>query len=110
MLLGDEFVDEAEPLLPSMLDLQARTGGIVLAFIEVDARGDLAVRHRRRSPTPRRERRRRGDVVEVTGLVEKPSPEEAPSNLAVLGRYVLPGDDLRRDQATPSRAAAARSS
>ena len=27
---------------------------------------------------------------EVTGLVEKPSPEEAPSNLAVLGRYILP--------------------
>jgi UTP--glucose-1-phosphate uridylyltransferase len=26
----------------------------------------------------------------VTGLVEKPSPEEAPSNLAVLGRYILP--------------------
>jgi UTP--glucose-1-phosphate uridylyltransferase len=29
--------------------------------------------------------------VQVTGLVEKPSPEEAPSNLAVLGRYILPG-------------------
>ena len=28
--------------------------------------------------------------VEVSGLVEKPSPQEAPSNLAVLGRYVLP--------------------
>ena len=31
-----------------------------------------------------------GDVVRVTGLVEKPVPSEAPSNLAVLGRYVLP--------------------
>jgi UTP--glucose-1-phosphate uridylyltransferase len=30
------------------------------------------------------------DIVEVTGLVEKPSPAEAPSNLAVLGRYILP--------------------
>jgi UTP--glucose-1-phosphate uridylyltransferase len=30
------------------------------------------------------------DIVEVTGLVEKPSPEESPSNLAVLGRYILP--------------------
>ena len=36
MLLGDEFVEPDEPLLPAMLDLQARTGGIVLAFIEVD--------------------------------------------------------------------------
>ena len=39
------------------------------------------------------------DVVEVTGLVEKPAPEEAPSNLAVVGRYVLPAGDLRRDPA-----------
>ena len=30
------------------------------------------------------------DVLLVTGLVEKPSPDEAPSNLAVLGRYILP--------------------
>jgi UTP--glucose-1-phosphate uridylyltransferase len=30
------------------------------------------------------------DIVEVTGLVEKPAPEAAPSNLAVLGRYILP--------------------
>src|SRR3954471_9654732 len=36
VLLGDEFVDLEDPLLPAMLDLQARTGGIVLAFLEVD--------------------------------------------------------------------------
>src|SRR4029453_18075292 len=35
VLLGDEFVDEDSPLLPSMLDLQAQTGGIVLALLEV---------------------------------------------------------------------------
>ena len=99
VLLGDEFVDEAEPLLPAMLDLQARTGGIVLAFIEVAAGGDQPVRHRlgRSRPSCGDD-----DVVEVTGLVEKPSPEDAPSNLAVLGRYILPADDLRGDPATPS--------
>jgi UTP--glucose-1-phosphate uridylyltransferase len=91
VLLGDEFMGEDSSLLPSMLDLQARTGGIVLAFLEVgpeevsrygiaavapaeDGLGDL------------------GEVVKVTDLVEKPSAEEAPSNLAVVGRYVLPGD------------------
>jgi UTP--glucose-1-phosphate uridylyltransferase len=84
VLLGDEFVDLDEPLLPSMLELQAETGGIVLAFLEVDpsetARyGIASVKNRTNS-----------DIVEVTGLVEKPSPEDAPSNLAVLGRYILP--------------------
>jgi UTP--glucose-1-phosphate uridylyltransferase len=96
VLLGDEFVDPAEPLLPSMLDLQARTGGIVLAFMEVPpdetsrygiasvepADAALAASVTGSAPS---------DVVKVTGLVEKPSPAEAPSNLAVLGRYVLPG-------------------
>jgi UTP--glucose-1-phosphate uridylyltransferase len=90
VLLGDEFMDESAPLLPAMLDLQARTGGIVLAFIEVEP--DEVRRYGIASVEP-------GEpglpdvgqeVVRVTGLVEKPSREEAPSNLAVVGRYVLP--------------------
>jgi UTP--glucose-1-phosphate uridylyltransferase len=31
-----------------------------------------------------------GDVVEVRGVVEKPSPEDAPSQLCIIGRYILP--------------------
>jgi UTP--glucose-1-phosphate uridylyltransferase len=86
VLLGDEFVEEDKPLLPAMLELQARTGGIVLAFMEVKpeetSRYGIAVVE----PSDLGE-----DIVKVTGLVEKPAPEEAPSNLAVLGRYILPG-------------------
>ncbi|HLU43877.1 MAG TPA: UTP--glucose-1-phosphate uridylyltransferase [Natronosporangium sp.] len=98
VLLGDEFIDPRDPLLPRMLDLQERTGGIVLAFLEVpadevDRWGIAAVQPA--DPAL-------GDpesTVEVTGLVEKPSPEEAPSNLAIIGRYVLPPgifDAIRR--------------
>jgi UTP--glucose-1-phosphate uridylyltransferase len=85
VLLGDEFVDVEDPLLPSMLDLQARTGGIVLAFVEV--RPDETNRYGIASVA---ESEFGEDIVEVTGLVEKPAPDEAPSNLAVLGRYILP--------------------
>jgi UTP--glucose-1-phosphate uridylyltransferase len=85
VLLGDEFVEEDKPLLPSMLDLQARTGGIVLAFMEV--KPEETSRYGIASVTPSEYGE---DIVKVTGLVEKPSPEEAPSNLAVLGRYILP--------------------
>ena len=90
VLLGDEFVDEAEPLLPAMLDLQARTGGIVLAFMEVAP--EETSRYGIASVEPAEEGLG-GDgveVVRVTGLVEKPKPADAPSNLAVLGRYILP--------------------
>ena len=85
VLLGDEFVDEDEPLLPSMLDLQARTGGIVLAFAEVDPSETSRYGIASVVPSGYGE-----DIVEVRGLVEKPASEEAPSNLAVLGRYILP--------------------
>ncbi len=96
VLLGDEFTDESDPLLPDMLDLQARTGGIVLAFIEVpweevSRYGVASVKPYAAGDSP--------EIVEVTGLVEKPKPDEAPSNLAVVGRYVLPNtifDAIRR--------------
>jgi UTP--glucose-1-phosphate uridylyltransferase len=39
--------------------------------------------------------RQDGAVTEVLGLVEKPKPEEAPSNLAVIGRYILQPDVMR---------------
>jgi UTP--glucose-1-phosphate uridylyltransferase len=98
VLLGDEFVKPSEPLLPAMLELQARTGGIVLAFFEVDPADTK--RYGIASVEPAEpELTDIGEVVKVTGMVEKPKPEEAPSNLAVLGRYVLPGkifDAIRR--------------
>ncbi|MFE9688999.1 UTP--glucose-1-phosphate uridylyltransferase [Micromonospora sp. NPDC005806] len=90
VLLGDEFVKPSEPLLPAMLELQARTGGVVLAFFEVDPAD--TTRYGIASVEPAEpEFNDIAEVVKVAGLVEKPKPEDAPSNLAVLGRYVLPG-------------------
>ena len=85
VLLGDDLIDERDPLLTEMIELQARTGGSVVSLLEVSpdqvaAYGCAAV-----EPIE-------GDVedhVRVTGLVEKPDPSRAPSNLAVIGRYVL---------------------
>jgi UTP--glucose-1-phosphate uridylyltransferase len=90
VLLGDEFVDLDAPLLPAMLDIQAATGGIVLSFIEVEPEevsryGIASVR-----PVSGGLPDVGQEVVEVTGLVEKPSVEETPSRYAVVGRYVLP--------------------
>jgi UTP--glucose-1-phosphate uridylyltransferase len=85
VLLGDEFVEEDKPLLPAMLEVQRRTGGIVLAFMEVKPEETARYGIASVQPSDLGE-----DIVEVTGLVEKPAPENAPSNLAVLGRYILP--------------------
>jgi UTP--glucose-1-phosphate uridylyltransferase len=83
VLLGDDLIDPRDPLLPRMLDIQREQGGSVIALIEVDPAqvnlyGCAAV-----EPGPE------DDVVEVVDLVEKPEPDDAPSNLAIIGRYVL---------------------
>ena len=84
VLLGDDLIDERDPLLVEMMGLQERTGGSVVALLEVQpeeigAYGCAAV-----EPLGDTE-----DHVRVTALVEKPDPAHAPSNLAVIGRYVL---------------------
>jgi UTP--glucose-1-phosphate uridylyltransferase len=83
VLLGDDLIDARDPLLQRMLEVQARLGGSVIALMEVPASqinlyGCAAV-----DPTEE------SDLVRVTDLVEKPPADEAPSNLAVIGRYVL---------------------
>ncbi|QQC59174.1 UTP--glucose-1-phosphate uridylyltransferase GalU [Rothia kristinae] len=83
VLLGDDLIDEKEDLLTRMIAAHQKTGGSVVALMEVpreqiSAYGAAAV-----------ETVEGEEYVRVTGLVEKPSPEEAPSNLAVIGRYVL---------------------
>lgn len=85
VLLGDDLIDERDPLLPTMIELQERTGGSVVALLEVEPSqislyGAAAVEELADAPA---------DQVRVTGLVEKPAAEDAPSNLAVIGRYVL---------------------
>src|SRR5256714_146040 len=88
VLLGDEFTDESAPLLPDMFDLQARTGGIVLALLEVPH--EEVSRYGIASVRPSDLPTAQSEIVEATGLVEKPLQEDSPSNLAVVGRYVLP--------------------
>ena len=83
VLLGDDLIDARDPLLQQMIDVQAEHGGSVVALMEVppsqiNLYGAAAV-----EPTDMT------DVMRVTALVEKPAVEEAPSNLAVIGRYVL---------------------
>ncbi|MCY7365638.1 MAG: UTP--glucose-1-phosphate uridylyltransferase GalU [Frankiaceae bacterium] len=81
VLLGDDLIDDRDHLLEQMLDVQAREGGSVIALMEVPPEsvslyGCAAVEGS-------------GDVVRITGLVEKPPVDQAPSNLAIIGRYVL---------------------
>lgn len=84
VLLGDDLIDEKEDLLSRMVEVQERTGGSVVALMEVpreaiSAYGAAAIEAVEGED----------GFVKITGLVEKPAADEAPSNYAVIGRYVL---------------------
>ena len=83
VLLGDDIIDSRDILLSRMIAVQAERDASVIALQEVDPTlvhlyGIATV-----EPTGT------DDVVRVTGMVEKPSAADAPSNLAIIGRYVL---------------------
>lgn len=83
VLLGDDLIDERDPLLTAMLAEHERTGATIVALMEVDPDHIHLYGAAAADPTDT------ADVVRVRGLVEKPAKEDAPSNLAIIGRYVL---------------------
>jgi len=82
VLLADDLVLSGTPCLRQLIDVHERTGGNVVAIMEVPRAetcryGVLAVGDDD------------GRLAKVTSLVEKPAPDEAPSTLSIIGRYVL---------------------
>ena len=88
VILGDDVIDAKPPALKQMIDVFARVGGPVLAVErvpveEVSSYGVVAVDD---SVDLGR------GVYKIRDLVEKPPRDEAPSNLAIIGRYILTPD------------------
>jgi UTP--glucose-1-phosphate uridylyltransferase len=83
VLLGDDIIDSRDVLLSRMLEEQGKRNATIVALLEVDPSqvqmyGIATV-----------EATETDDVVRITGMVEKPTKENAPSNYAIIGRYVL---------------------
>ena len=88
VVLPDDLMAGQPGALKQMVDAWERYGGNMLCTEEVphERTGSYGV------ITPGKHD---GAVTEVLGLVEKPKPGEAPSNLAVIGRYILQPDVMR---------------
>ncbi|MBM3567886.1 MAG: UTP--glucose-1-phosphate uridylyltransferase GalU [Alphaproteobacteria bacterium] len=82
VLLADDMVLSDSPCLKQLVDAQAKVGGNVVAVMDVPR--DQVSRYGVIAPG-----KDDGRLAEVTGIVEKPAPEKAPSTLCVIGRYVL---------------------
>lgn len=94
VMLGDELVAPETPCLPLMIDVYEKYHGSVLSlFISppelISSYGIASVNELE------------PNVVQVTHLVEKPPLNEAPSNLAVAGRYILTPDIFALLEKTP---------
>jgi UTP--glucose-1-phosphate uridylyltransferase len=83
VLLGDDLIDPRDVLLSRMIEQAKKRSATVVALLEVDPA--LAHMYGVATVEPTDEE----DVVKVTGLVEKPPLGTAPSNYAIIGRYVL---------------------
>ncbi len=88
VILPDDVIAADTPCLQQMVEAHAETGGCMVAAMEVpadkaSAYGVLDIKDDM------------GSIVGVKGMVEKPSKEEAPSNLAVIGRYILTPNVLK---------------
>jgi UTP--glucose-1-phosphate uridylyltransferase len=95
VLLGDDIIDERDVLLKRMLKVQQKRNTTVVALLEVDPSQTHLYGIATVEPTGD------DDVVRVTGMVEKPAPGDAPSNLAVIGRYVLRPEIFEILETTP---------
>ena len=89
VILPDDVISGKTPCLQQMVEAYENTGGNVVAAMEVpadkaSAYGILDVDEDM------------GSLVRVKGMVEKPAAEDAPSNLAVIGRYILTPSVLQR--------------
>ena len=88
VILPDDVIDGEQGCLKQMVDAYEETGGCMVAAMEVppektSSYGVLDIQEDM------------GSLVSVKGMVEKPAAEEAPSNLAVIGRYILTPRVLR---------------
>ena len=82
VILPDDVIAAEKPCLQQMVEAYSETGGCMVAAMEVPAEkasayGVLDIKEDM------------GTMVSVRGMVEKPTIDEAPSNLAVIGRYIL---------------------
>jgi UTP--glucose-1-phosphate uridylyltransferase len=94
VLLGDDLVDAEPPCLAQMVEVARRKGGAVIALLRVPAAETHLYGIIRGEQVDER-------IYRIQELVEKPTPDQAPSNLAIIGRYLLPPEIFPILEKTP---------
>jgi UTP--glucose-1-phosphate uridylyltransferase len=84
VLWGDEFILSDPPRLAQMIEVHEKYGGVIISGVRIDKKEDLSrygiadLEHVE------------GNVSRIKAIVEKPHPDDAPSQIATHGAYILP--------------------
>lgn len=98
VILPDMFINNASVFLQKMIDIYNETGKGVIALMEVpknkvNSYGIVSGDYDEKT-----------DIINIKDLIEKPTVEEAPSNFAILGRYILPFETMNYlEEETPDK-------
>jgi len=82
VLLADDLIKAETPVLKQMIEKFEQLHASIVSVVEVDPQDTRKYGVLDAGPLADR-------VTKIRGLVEKPAPEKAPSNLAIIGRYIL---------------------
>jgi UTP--glucose-1-phosphate uridylyltransferase len=96
VMLGDDIIDSPVPCMKQMVDVFERYGGPLIAVQQVP-RGELSA-YGVIGGEPEGDS---GRLYRISDLVEKPKAEDAPSDLAIIGRYILTPDIFDELERTP---------
>ncbi len=94
VLLPDDIFDADVPVIKQMIEVHRRYGGSVIALWQVDEEGT-----RRYGIV--KSKKTEDKVCQILDVVEKPGPQNAPSDLAILGRYILTPEIFQVLEITP---------
>ncbi len=95
VIWGDEFIYSTPPRLKQMIDVYEKYGGIVISGVEIKNKADLK-RYGIADLEPVE-----GNVYKIKSIVEKPDPDQAPSNIATHGAYILPPEIFKALRSIP---------
>jgi len=84
VLWGDEFIHSTPPRLAQMIEVYSQYEGIIISGVRIDNKDDLK-RYGIADLEPVK-----GNLYKIKQIVEKPESDEAPSNIAAHGAYILP--------------------
>lgn len=95
VLFGDDLVDSTVPALKQLIDVFQKTKSCVVALEEINKKDSN--KYGIIKPV-----KSSGPLYEIEDFVEKPKPEKAPSNLGIIGKYILTPEILKILEKTPA--------